>query len=168
MIIAPKKRIIVPRRFGAIRRQRGYIVGVGFNFAPGDITFDLSSLASSYSDIGGATNTYAVQVYFQSDATVDVFRDVGSDLLNEQVDYSTDVNNSYVMCEYVSGSHMTAGSGEDTWLALSSVRNFTMRHTSGGGPDTISGVFKFHLSSSASGPAEESTGNVTITVGEIF
>ena len=168
-----RRKLILPSRF----RQRGSIQmgSAGAMAAAGAggaaLTWTLSSLATSYADVGGATQTYAVQVIFQVDATVDVFRDIAADLLNEQIDYvsALPTTNTWVRCLYISGDHMTAGAAEDTWHNLNVTRIFTMRIISPGGPSDISGVFNFELSSDSSGsPIEASKNNVNINAGEIF
>jgi hypothetical protein len=135
-------------------------------------TWSLADLATSYSDQGGATTTYAVEVLFHTDATVDVFRDISADLLNEQNPYvnpAAQAANTWVRCTFVSGNDMTAGAARGVWHRLDTVRTFTMRHTSAGGEDKLTGVFDFELSSAASGsPIEAQKLAVTIIAGEAF
>ena len=134
--------------------------------------WDMSSMAASYDDSGGATTTYGISVIFRTDGSVDVTKLIGSDLNNEvdpYVDPASSTSDTWVRCLYVSGSHMTAGDAEDTWLRLDSERTFTMTHTSAGGNDEISGTFNFELSSESDGtPEEAAKDNVNINVGETF
>jgi len=137
--------------------------------AAGD-TYNLADLATTYSDQAGTTTTYEVAIIFRTDATVDVTRLVGSTLNDEQVDYTDGaVADCWVRCTYVSGDTMTGGSSLGTWHQCSTQRSFIMTHTTAGGEDLLQGTFKFELASDASGtPIEADSGNIIVTVGELF
>lgn len=135
------------------------------------LVWSLSNLADTYFDLGGATQTYGVDIIFQLDATVDVFRDIAADLLNEQVDYvsETPTTNTWVRCTHISGNDMTAGDARGVWHNIDVTRVFTMRIVSPGGSSDITGDFNFELSSDSSGsPVEASKLGVTVNVGEII
>ena len=149
----------------------GLLLGSSIILAPKTI-WSMAGFDATYTDQGAATQTYAVQVVFHTDGTVDVFRDIAADLPNEvnpYVDPTVESSNTWVQCHFISGDHMTAGAAEETWWRLDVIRTFTMRHTSAGGTDLISGTFDFTLSSDASGsPVEAVALSRTITAGESF
>ena len=133
--------------------------------------WSLVNMASSYTDLGGPTQTYGVNIIFQTDGTLDVFKDIGADLFDEEqyVDPGSESSNTWVRCTYVSGNDMTGGGARGVWHRANLAVSFLMRYTTSGGTDQISGVFNFELSSDASGsPIEATKNNVTVTVGEIF
>lgn len=147
------------------------IFGGGFFGQRGSLAWALGGLATLYADLGGATQTYEVGIFFQLDATVDVFRGQAADLLNEQIDYvsATPTSNTWVRCTHVSGDDMTSGSSRGAWHNINVPRNFTMTKVSGGGPDLFDGTFNFELSSDSSGsPVVASKLGVRVNVGEIF
>ncbi len=133
--------------------------------------WNLSDLASSYADLALGINTYAVQVTFRTDGTVDVLRDVAADLNNEQdpyVDPTSESSNTWVRCTHNSGDDMTAGDTRGVWHRLDVQRQFTMRITTTGPADDLSGNFDFDVSSDASGtPIEASKPGVSIVAGQI-
>lgn len=132
--------------------------------------YSLSNLNSSYSDTDFGADTYGVVVWFRTDGTVDVTRTVAADLNDEEtyVVPGSQSANTYVRCSYVSGSHLTGGAAEDTWLKLDVQRGFSMSYAASAGPDTISGVFTFELSRNSDGSNVLATkSNVTITVGSL-
>jgi hypothetical protein len=131
--------------------------------------WNLSDLGPSYTDSAAATQTYAVEVSFRTDATVDIFKDVGSNQLDEQVEYvspTSGVSDTWVACSYVSGDDIISGLSKDTWYNCSSIRTWRYAYTSTGGTDLKSGVYTFKLSSDSSGTVVEATQNVTLTAGE--
>ena len=134
------------------------------------IVYSLTDMATSYADTSAATTTYGVKVIFRTDGTVDVEKDVGSNLNNEVDPYvnpASETANSHVRCAYVSGTHMTSGDAEDTWHALSSERSFYMQYTSSGGSDIVDGTFNFELSNDGGSTTVESKDSVNISVGEL-
>lgn len=172
MILVPSKKLILPSRFkqrGSI--QMGAAGALAAGGAGGGTIWDLSDLIN-YSDVGVVTQTYAVEVVFQIDGTVDVLRDIGSDLLNQQdpyVDPTSETINTWVRCTHNFGDDMTAGEARGVWLRCDSQRIFTMRQTSGSGPPELNGNFDFELSSDSSGsPVEASALGKTIMAGEII
>jgi hypothetical protein len=135
-------------------------------------TWSLASMATSYTDLGGLTQTYEVGIFFQVDGTVDVFREQAADLLNEvdpYVDPTSGTVVTWVRCTWNSGDDMTSGNSRGTWHQLNTARAFVMTKVSSGGPDEFSGNFDFELSSESDGtPVEASKLSVTVNVGEIF
>ena len=133
-------------------------------------SFDLSTLNTSYTDVGAATQTYGISVIFRTDGTVDVTKLIGSDLNNEVNPYvspTSETSNTWVRCTYVSGTHLTGGSAEDTWVRCDAQKTFTLEYTSSGGNDEVDGTFNFELSSDASGsPVEATKNSVNLNVGE--
>jgi len=138
----------------------------------GGTTWDLTSMGTSYVDLGSTTTTYGVQVIFRTDGTLDVTRTIGANLndeVNPYVSPTSQTTNTWVQCSYNSGNHLTGGSSEESWNRLSSQVSFLMEHTTSGGSDEIQGFFDFNLSSDASGsPIEATKSNVSLNVGEIF
>lgn len=136
------------------------------------VTWALASLATLYTDLGGLTLTYSVNISFQADGTVDVFRGQAADLLNEVNPYVSPIAatvGTYVRCTHVSGNDMTAGDARGVWHRLNVQRNFTMQIVSPGGASDITGTFNFELSSEADGtPVEATKNNVVVNVGELF
>ena len=146
------------------------MAGATSNVARG-ISHDLSDLADNYADVGGSTTTYAVEIIARTDGSIDVLRDIGADLDDEEV-YVTPASaaaNTWIRCSHISGNDMTSGDSRGVWHRLNAERNFTMRYTSSGGPDDLSGTFDIELSTSASGtPIVASKIGVLINVGEVF
>lgn len=134
-------------------------------------TWSMAGFASSYTDQAPATQTYEIQIFFQVDATVDVFRLQGSDFLDEVDTYVTPANqnvNTWVRCTFNSGTDMTSGAARGVWHRLDSSRSFNMTYASSGGFDQITGNFDFELSSDSSGtPVVAQALSRVITVGEI-
>ena len=131
--------------------------------------YDLADLATTYTDKGAATQTYGVLMTFQTDKTIDVFRDVAADLLDEQDPYTHDVAKCWVRALFVSGDDIIVGPTLGSWHACTSQRQWTYRHDTGGGEDIRTGTYSFTLSSDSSGsPIEEGPKNITFDVGELF
>ena len=172
MIIVLKRNLYLPERmWGRKRFQRGIICATAI-FGPAIVTvWSLSNLASSYTDLGAPTQTYGVNIIFRTDGSVDVFKDINPDLLDEEqyVDPGPQSANTWIRCTHVSGDDMTGGGARGVWHRGTLAVSFLMRHTTGGGMDQLSGVFDFDVSSDASGtPIEASKPAVTVNVGEIF
>ena len=131
----------------------------------------MSAFADAYTDTQPDTQSYEIQIRFQIDATVDVFRLQQSDLLDEVNTYVTPINqnvNTWVRCTYNSGSDMTSGDARGVWLQLNVLRSFNMTYASSGGFDQISGDFDFELSSDSSGsPIVAQALGTGITVGAL-
>ncbi len=132
----------------------------------------LATMAASYTDAAAPTQTYGVEVIFRTDGTLDILKDVLSDLLNEvspYVDPTARTANTWVRCHFISGDTMTAGDTLETWLQLNAQKAFVMRYASSGGSDFITGDFDFELSSDSSGsPIVAQALAVTIKAGELF
>jgi len=131
--------------------------------------YSLSNLASTYTDADNPTQTYGVDVTFRTAGDVDVLRDIDVDLNDEEqyVYPGSFSSTTYVRCTYISGSHMTGGDAEDTWHQCNAQRNFLMRYTSSGGPDTIAGTFDFELSDDGGSTIVATKSGVVVTAGEL-
>lgn len=144
---------------------------VGSMVAPATV-WSMSGFAAAYTDVGGPSATYSVNVIFRTDATVDVIKGQGSNLNNEvnpYVDPTSEASNTWVRCTHISGDDMTHGHTRGVWNRLSSQAGFEMRYTSSGPDDQISGTFDFELSSDSGGSSIEAQAlGTVITVGEIF
>ena len=134
--------------------------------------YDLSSLASSYSDTGGATTTYGITFTARdsiTDGTIDVLRTINSDLNNEELMLDPIGTSLWIKATYVSGQTFTSGDAVGSWLELSADKSWTMSYTSSGGADTVSGVYKFELATDSGGSnIVADSGNITFQVGETF
>ena len=135
-----------------------------------NIIYSLSNLPSSIVDIGAPTQTYFVDITFRTAGDIDILKNFLSDNLNveQYVDPGFQSTNTYVRCTYVSGSHMTSGSAEDTWHQCSVERDFKLLYTSSGGDDSISGTFNFELSDDGGTTIVATKNAVTVQVGELF
>jgi hypothetical protein len=70
-------------------------------------------------------------------------------------------NNYWIEYHLNSGSGVTSSPGVDTWLQLSSARNFVHAHT---GTGSISGVWRFRIASDSGGSNILATFTVTISI----
>ena len=129
--------------------------------------YDLSTLASSYSDTGAGTTTYTVTMTIQTDQSIDITKAVNSDLLNEQDPYTEDTGQCWVRLAYVSGDALMTGPTLNTWFACTSARAWVYSYLSSGGVDLKSGVYALSLASDAAGSTiEAGPVNITFEVGE--
>ena len=171
MIITPRRNLYLPeRKWGRPQFQRGIICATAtYGVAAVAPIYDLANLATSYTDTAAPTQTYGVLMTFQTDATIDVFRDVAANLLDEQDPYTHNVSACWVRCLFVSGNDIISGPTLGSWHLCTVQRQWTYRHTTGGGPDTRAGTYSWTLSSDSSGsPIEEGPKNILLTVGELF
>jgi len=149
----------------------GMLVGGFMSQIVPDTAWDLSQLSSSYFDGSAATTTYAIEVIFRTDGTVDILRDVLTDLPEEQNPYVTPVTeaaNTWVQCTYSSGTNSITGPTLSSWHRLDTQRGWRYEYTSSGGSDSIAGTYIWKLSSDSSGSPVEATATITLDVGETF
>lgn len=131
--------------------------------------YDLADLNTAYSDLGAATQTYAVQMVFRTAGHIDVLKDVTPDFFNEQDPYTHDTAECWTRVLFVSGQNIITGPALGSWHQNSTIRIWTYRYTTGGGPDEKTGVYSFTLSSDSSGsPIEFGPKNISFNVGELF
>lgn len=134
--------------------------------------YDLSGMTGSYyTDEGGVTQTYSVVVYFRTDATIDVVRNVtgSNNDIETYVVPTSESANLYVRATNVSGQVLNVGDAAGSWHSLATQRSFGISYTSSGGFDQVSGVKKFELATDSGGTNIVATSsNITITVGESF
>jgi len=149
----------------------GMLVGGFMSQVVPSTSWDLSQLSSSYADESAATTTYGVEVIFRTDGTVDILRDVLTDLPDEQNPYVTptsEASNTWVQCTYSSGNNSITGPALTTWHRLDTQRGWRYAYTSSGGSDFISGTYIWKISSDSSGSPVEDTKTITLTAGELF
>jgi len=132
--------------------------------------YDLSGIGD-YSDTGAPTQTYSVTVWFRTDATVDIVRNINGTTNDvETFVIPTSLATSlYVRCtEGTGGSPLNLGDASGAWHALSTQRSFGLQYTSTGGVDFITSddlTFELATDSGGSNIVATRTGRI-LTVGE--
>lgn len=148
--------------------QAGYVKvsGVWKQFYA-NLAFNLADLNSSYSDVSSGADTYGVTLQLWGDGTIDITRNVNTDLTDQQVDYvlpNSALSNSYVRVLETSGSPFTSGDTANVWLQLNvDPRQFTFEYSTGGGFDLDSCGFTLQLS--ADGVSVDESKAMTFSAG---
>lgn len=136
----------------------------------GGQVYSLANLASEYADESTITDTYTVNFIVRdsiTDGTIDVTKAITSSELDEETYIVPTGSSVWVRATYVSGDTFTSGAAVGSWLELSTDRTWTMSHTTSGGLDQISGIYKFELATDSGGSnIVADSGNITFRVGE--
>ncbi len=135
----------------------------------GEVIYSLSNLNSSYSDADFGAATYQVQLWFQTDGSVDVLRAIQPHLQNEEqhTDPGYASAGTSVRITHISGSDMTAGETRGDWHAITTGRIYVMSYAAAGGPDTINGTFDIELSDDGGATIVATKSGVLITAGSL-
>lgn len=145
-------------------------VGGAWELAWQNVVYSLANIGD-YSDTGALTQTYSVTVWFRTDGTVDIVRNIGGTTNNvETFVVPTSVATSlYVRCtEGAGGTPLNLGDASGAWWALSVDRSFGLEYTSGGGVDFITSddlTFELATDSGGTNVVATRTGRI-LTVGE--
>ena len=135
--------------------------------------YDLSDLAGSYSDVGGTSVTYSVEIIIRNtnDGTVDVTRGQSANQNNEE-NYLVPPNgmNLWVQCTQNSGTALNVGDTVGSWVTLESAqsRSFGLSYLSSGPADSISTNIDLDIATDSGGTnIVASRASIVVTVGEI-
>lgn len=146
---------------------------MGYVASSSSTIYDLADFetAEPYQDLASATTTYGADFIFRTTGYIDVFYNIDTpDPGNVQDPYTSRTDKCWVRVTHQVGDTFTELTGDSlgTWHLCSTQRRFLFEHTSAGGNDTLSGLYRFELSSDSSGSPVEATADVQITLGEIF
>lgn len=130
--------------------------------------YSLSNIGN-YSDTAAATQTYSVRLWFRTDATVDVVRNIGGTTNDVEtfVIPTSLATGLYIRCTQTVGTALNLGDTLSTFHALSTQRSFGLQYTSSGGFDEVSATLTFDLATDSGGTniVATKTGCI-LTVGE--
>lgn len=139
----------------------------------GAVVYSLADLAGAYADLAGPTQTYAVDIRVKSTGDVDVFRDQAADLTDEAIwilPQGLAPNGTFCRFHRNSGEMPSAGSDTfEVWNSLASTRNAILRHTSGGGDDSVTMNIDIEIATDSGGTdiVAQKLG-IILDAGEIF
>jgi hypothetical protein len=130
----------------------------------------LDDMPSTGGDSGGSTGTYTIVIRFNTDGTFDFVRSILGDTIpmGTYVDPVDGAADTWVRCTSLSGEPPSGGASLNTWLRLTSARQFSLSYNSGNPPvgaDFITGTWRFELSNRDGGIVFASA-DIDITVGE--
>jgi len=133
-----------------------------------NVVYSLSNIGN-YNDEGATTTTYSVTVWFRTDGTVDIVRNIGGTTNDVEtfVVPTSFATSLFIRCTQTAGTALNLGDTLSTYHALSTQRSFGLSYTSSGGFDQVSATLTFDLATDSGGTNVVATKTgCTLTVGE--
>ncbi len=139
---------------------------------PSGGVIQISDIPSIVADLGAATTTYRAELEHRANGQVWENLLVGSDTNEGSWIVPEAAATATHACKYDYGSgdnsHNVGNLSDGVYSAISVTRDHGMQYTSSGGSDDIEQVVTFSVAEDTGGTGAVTSGNVTISVGELF